>query len=96
MCDAQIYLQEMHTVVLMLCRLAFHLSGKVVALHLDSSLASAYLYSQGDTMSLFHSRLACHILNLTDRHSITLIQTYFPTHLKVEANYLLHGKLVWE
>ena len=39
-------------------------------------------------MSTFLSRLACRILSLTDKHGITLIPAYIPTHLNVGANYL--------
>ena len=67
---------------MMLCRLAFCLSGKVVALHLDNSTAKAYLCNQGGTVSPFLSRLACCILSLTDKHGITLLAVYIPTHLK--------------
>ena len=72
----------------MLHRMAFHLSGKVVALHLDNSTAKAYLCNQDGTVSPFLSRLACWILSLTDKHGITLLPTYIPTHLNVEADYL--------
>ena len=44
---------------MMLHRMAFHLSCKVVALHLDNSMAKAYLCKQGGTVSPFLSRLAC-------------------------------------
>ena len=57
----------------MLHRMAFRLSGKVVALHLDNSTAKAYLCNQGGTVSPFLSRLACGILSLTDKHGITLL-----------------------
>ena len=40
---AHIALQELQAVAVMLCRMAFYLSGKVVALHLDNSTAKAYL-----------------------------------------------------
>ena len=43
MCRAHIALQELQAVAMMLHRMAFHLSGKVVALHLDNSNAKAYL-----------------------------------------------------
>ena len=52
-------------VAMMLHRMAFCLSGKVVALHLDNSTAKAYLCNQGGTVSLFLSRLACWVLSLT-------------------------------
>ena len=84
MCRAHIALQELQAIAMMLHRMAFHLSGKVVALHLDNSTAKAYLCNQGGTVSPFLSRLACWILSLTDKHGITLIHT----HLNVEADYL--------
>ena len=73
MCRVHIALQVLQTVAMMLCRMAFHLSGKVVALHLDNSRAKAYLFNQGGTASPFLSRLACWILSLTNKHGITLI-----------------------
>ena len=81
---------------MMLCRMAFCLSGKVVALHLDNSTAKAYLCNQGGTVSPFLSRLACQILSLTDKHGITLIPAYIPTHLNVEADYLSQDWLLPE
>ena len=84
MCKAHIALQELQAIAMMLCRMAFHISGKVVALHLDNSTTMAYLYNQDGTVSPFLSRLACQILSLTDKHDITLI----PTHHNVEVNYL--------
>ena len=80
--------QELHAITMMLHRMAFHLSGKVVALHLDSSTANTYLCNQGGTVSPFLSRLACQILSLTDKHSITLIPAYIPAHLNMKTNYL--------
>ena len=35
---AHIALQELHAVTVMLCKMAFCLSGKVVALHMDNSI----------------------------------------------------------
>ena len=55
--------------------------------------AKAYLCNQGGTMSPFLSWLACWILSLTDKNSITLIPAYIPTHFNVEANYLSEGWL---
>ena len=43
MCRADIALQELQAIAMMLHRMAFHLSGNVVALHLDNSTAKAYL-----------------------------------------------------
>ena len=73
---------------MMLCRMALYLSGKVVALYLDKSTAKAYLCNQGSTVSPFLSRLACQIWSLTNKHGITLLPAYIPTHLNVEADYL--------
>ena len=81
---------------MMLLRMAFCLSGKVVALNLDNSIAKAYLHNHGGTVSPFLSRLACQILSLTNKHNITLIPAYIPTHLNVEANYLSWGQLLLE
>ena len=80
----------------MLCRMAFHISGKVVALHLDNSTAKAYLCNQGGIVSPFLSRLACQILSLTNKHGITLIPAFIPTHLNVEADYLSQDQLLLE
>ena len=80
----------------MLHRMAFHLSGKVVALHLDNSTTKAYLCNQGGIVSHFLSRLACQILNLTNKHGITLLPAYIPTHLNVEADYLSQNWLLQE
>ena len=81
LCRAHITLQELQTIAMMLHRMAFHLSGKVVALHLDNITAKAYLCNQGGTVSPFLSRLACWIPSLTDKHGITLIRAYisYPT-----------------
>ena len=72
----------------MLCKVAFWLSGKVVALHLDNSTAKAYLCNQDGTASTFLSRLAFCILNLADIHGITHIPAYLPIDVNVETNYL--------
>ena len=102
MCRAHIALQKLQAITMMLQRMGFHLSGKVVALHLDNSTAKAYLCNQdgtvspflsrlaylcnqGGTVSPFLSRLACQILSLSDKHGITVIPAYIPTHLNVEA-----------
>ena len=42
MCEVYIALQELQAVVPMLHRMAFQLSGKVVALHFKNSAAKAY------------------------------------------------------
>ena len=89
---AHIALQELQAVAVMLHRMAFCLSGKVVALHLDNSTAKAYLCNQGGTVFLFLSRLACQIL--TDKQCITLLPAYIPTHLNVEADFLSWDQLL--
>ena len=81
---------------MMLCRMAFHLFGKVVALHLDNSTAKAYLCNQGGTVSPVLSRLACQILSWTDKHGIILIPAYIPTHLNVKADNLSQDQLLLE
>ena len=96
MCRAQIALQELQAVAIVLHRMGFYLSGKVVALHLDNITAKSYLSNQDGTVFPFLSRLACQILSLTDKHNITLIQTYIPTHLNVEADYMSWHQLLPE
>ena len=88
LCRAHIALQELQAVAMMLCRMAFYLSDKVVALHLDNSTAKAYLCNQGGTVSPFLARLACQIFSLTSEHGITLNAAYIPTHINVEVDYL--------
>ena len=39
----------------------------------------------------FLFRLACHILNLSDIHGITLIPAYITAHLNVEDDYHKEG-----
>ena len=70
MCRAHIALQELQVIAMMLHRMASHLSGKVVTLHLVISTAKAYLCNQCGTVSPFLSRLACQILNLANKPSI--------------------------
>ena len=94
LCRAHIALQELQAVAITLHRMAFLLSGKVVALPLDNNTAKAYLCNQGGTVSPFLSRLTCQILSLTDKHSITLLPAYIPTHLNVEADYLSQDRLL--
>ena len=96
MCRAHIALQEFQAIAMMLHRMAFCLSGKVVALHLDNITAKAYLYNQGGTVSPSLSRLACQILSLTDKYGITLIPAYIPTHLNVEADYMSQDQMLLE
>ena len=93
---AHIVLQDLQAVAMMLHRMAFHLSLKVVALHLDNSMAKAYLCKEGCTVSPFLFRVACWILSLTNKHGITLIPAYIPTYLNVEANYLSQDQMLPE
>ena len=46
-----IYWKELQAVALVLLRIAFCLACMVVGLHLDKSIAKAYLYNQGGTVS---------------------------------------------
>ena len=96
MCRAHIALQELQAIGVILHRMAFCLSGKVVALHLDYSTSKAYMCNQGGTVSPFLSRLACWILSLTDKHGITPIPASIPTHLNVEADYLSWDQMLPE
>ena len=89
---AHIALQEFQPVAMMLGKIAFCVSGKLIALHSDNSTANAYLCNQGATVSHFLSRLDCQILSLTDKHSNTPISAYIPTHL----SYLSKGHLLLE
>ena len=94
MSEVHIALQQHHAILLILHNVILQLSNKVVALLLDNSAGNALLCYQGCTVSLFLSRLACHILNLANMPSITFIPVYIPTHLNVEANYLSLDQLV--
>ena len=96
MCRAHIALQKLQAVTMTLHRMAFHLYGKVVVLHFDGSTAEAYLCNQDGTVSPFLSRLTFQILSLTDKHGITLIPAYIPTHPNVEADYLSWGQMLPE
>ena len=86
--NVHVDLWELQAFVLMLCTVAFHITGKAVGLLLDNSSAKAYSYHQGGTVSLFHSRLACCILNLVNKNGITLMPAYIPIDLNVKADYL--------
>ena len=94
LCQMYIALQEFQAVAFILQKMTFWLSGKVVALPLDNSTAAAHLCSQAGTAPPFLSKLACQILNLANRHGITLIPANIHTHLNVEAEYLSQGRLV--
>ena len=61
---------------------------------MDNSSAKVHLCNQGGTASLFLSRLACHIFNITDKHGIIHILACVPTNLNMEANYISQGRLV--
>ena len=90
-----IALQDLKIVGLVLCRRAFHLSGKLVPYILIIVLIKL-IYVIVVIQCPFLSRLACCKLNLADKHGITLIPTYIHIHLSVEANYLSWGRLVLE
>ena len=96
MCRAHIALQVLQAFAVMLCRMAFCLSGRVIALHLDNSTVKGYLCNQGGTVYPFLSRLTCQTLSVSNMHSITPFPAYIPTHLNVEANYLSWGQLFLE
>ena len=53
MWKVHIALQELQSLTLMLCKMAFHSPGKVDALHSDNSAAKAHLFNQGFTASTF-------------------------------------------
>ena len=88
---AHIAMQELQAVAIMLHRMAFHLSSKVVALHLDNSTAKAYLCNEGCTVSPFLSRLACQILSLTNKHGITLLPAHISTHPQCGGRFSVLG-----
>ena len=96
MCRAHIAFQEHQAVALILCIMSFQISDKLVALQFYNRSAKTYLCNQGGTVSHFASKLASYILNMAEKHGITLIPVYIRTHLNVEANYLSLGKLVPE
>ena len=52
MCRVHVSLQEIQAVALMLHRMTFQLSSRVVALQLDIGTAKAYLCNQGGRVSL--------------------------------------------
>ena len=72
MCKAHIALQEHQAIAMVLHRMVSHLSGKVVALHLDNSTVKAYLCNQGGTVSPFFLVWLAWILSPTDKHGIVL------------------------
>ena len=77
---------------MMLHRMAFCLSGKVVALHLDNSTAKGIcVIKMAQCLLIFPG---WQILGLTYKQSITFIPAYIPTHLNVEADYLTQGWLL--
>ena len=79
MCRTHAVLQELQAVTMKQCRMAFQLSGKVVALHLVNSTAKAYLCNHIVTVSSFVSGLACQILSLTNNYIVTQFQhTFIP------------------
>ena len=92
--NVHITLQELQAVTLMLHKVTFQLTNEVVALHLDTSTAKAYLCKQCGTASILLSRLVCHILNLANNYSIAPHPAYIYTFLNVEANYLSWSQLI--
>ena len=95
-CKVCIVLQELQLAVLILHGMDFCLSDKMIALHLNNSNAIAYWCNKGGTVSFFLSRLACHILNLDEKHGITIISAYIYTSLNVVTDYLLQRRFVLE
>ena len=93
--QVHIALQEVQAIALMLYRMAFLLSGKVVSFHLDNSTAKTHLCNHGGRTSVFLSRPACHILNLANKHAVNLIPACVPTNLSVEADYLSWEGWFW-
>ena len=75
-----IALHELQAAALILHRMAF-------LFHLGNCTSKANLCNQGGTVSLFLSTLSCLILKLTNKHGITLISEYIPTHLNVDTIY---------
>ena len=95
MCRAHIVLQELQAVPLILHKMAIHFTNKVAA-YIWTVVLLRLVYVIKVVELLFLSRLACHIFNLANRHGITRIPTYMPTHLNVEAEYLSQGQFVLE
>ena len=87
-----IALQKLQAVELMLHKMTFQLSGKMVALHFNNSTTKVIYVIR--VVQHFPSRLACHILNLANKHGVTPIPAYIPPHLNGETNYLCQGMLV--
>ena len=90
--NVSIALEELQAVVVLLCRMVFCLSGKVVPLYLDNSTAKVYLCNEGDSVSVMLYIIACDSLNLAEKHSITLILSYLHTYVDVEANSQFEGE----
>ena len=59
----------------MLCRMAFHLSSKVVT-YIWIIVFLKQIYVIKVVEYLFHSRLACHLLNLANKPIISLVPAY--------------------
>ena len=85
---AHIALQEFQAVAMMLHRMAFCVSGKVVALHLDNSTVKVYLCYQGGTVSPFSFQAG---LSDTESDQQAWYCSYSSIHSyppQCEANYL--------
>ena len=85
--DADIALQELQAVTLMLCRMTFHSFGKVVTLNLDNNTAKAYLCNQYVTVCLSLQSSLPYIESIQQAwyYSYSNIHTFL---LNVKADYL--------
>ena len=79
-----IAIQEPLAVELMLHRMAFSLIWQGGHLTFGCNTAKAYLCNQGGTS--FSLQTSLPVLYLVEKHGITLIPAFIPTHLNVEAN----------
>ena len=68
MCKVHNALQELQVVGLILHKIAFWLSGKVVALYLENNTTKTYLCNKGGTAFHFLSEKPVRILNLANKH----------------------------
>ena len=92
MCRVHIAIQELQAVSLMLCTMPYQLSGKVEGscLLVRYWHYKSFFYNQSGTASLFLSILACHILNLSDKHGITLYSNIhsYPTQCRSQLPFM--------
>ena len=87
MYDVHIALQELQAAVVMLHRMAFHLSGMTVALHLDNSTAKDCLWNWNGTLSPSFGTTLWHIESGIQA-CVTHISAYKLTYLNVKSNYM--------